>query len=117
MGEEQPFCWEDCMAASTNAPRLLHRRHEPFLKRRKTGRIRAISRRRRCSLVLQRWLKTAWCCRRLEVLTEIEGSVRGKFPLQPRDGAGQAAHPQHPAGLVILLGQDARVFIHLANQP
>ncbi len=35
-----------------------------------------------------------------------EDSMRGKAPPQPRDGTGQAAHPQHPTSLVVLLGQD-----------
>jgi hypothetical protein len=49
------------------------------------------------------------------VLPGIQGSVRGKAPPQPHDGAGQTAHLQHPVGLVILLGQDPRAFIHFAD--
>jgi hypothetical protein len=37
------------------------------------------------------------------VVPGIRGSVGGEAPPQPRDGAGQAAHLQHPAGLVVLL--------------
>ena len=37
--------------------------------------------------------------------------------LQASDGAGQTPHPQHTALLIVLLGQDAGAFLHVAYQP
>jgi hypothetical protein len=43
-------------------------------------------------------------------------SRRGKSPSQPRDRARQAAHLHDPAGGVVVLGEDARILIYVADQ-
>jgi hypothetical protein len=46
------------------------------------------------------------------------GSSRsGEGSSQARDRVGQAAHLQDPAGGVVVLGEHARVLVHVAEQP
>ena len=44
-------------------------------------------------------------------------SRSGEGSSQARDGAGQAAHLHDPAGGVVVLGEHARVLVHIAEQP
>ncbi len=64
------------------------------------------------------WPDIGFVQRVVALLRSIETHGAAMLTPQPRDRAEQATHDvQHPAGLVVVIGQHPAAFIHLADQP